>query len=381
MSQTPHSKPGRNDACPCGSGQKYKRCCLPRLEAGAPLSAPDGALLDQLLSNAEAVMGHLQSLRSMAEAGGPLASLRFDGVAFRQAVAHHLPAVEHAAPVADERPWERLLARCAPDLVTPAWLERAEDHLAAAFARRPDPAEQQALLLARTTLRRGRADNPDVGPPPLVVALFPVQLDEILKADAALDAVVAEGRGSDERLGERLGALLVSSPEARAALEDTAEQHRQAAIDDVLGTDPPPFLALDAYVIIWSIVGPYVSSERPAEVEAAIQALDRVVGQTGILAETQARVAEARDAARGPAKTRWAALWIALELTPAFVLAVWATNPRTVPVLEHETERAAWGARGTDAAVASRGPWLEVLAGRAGSARVAAVEAAFARLD
>jgi uncharacterized protein YecA (UPF0149 family) len=23
-------KVGRNDPCPCGSGQKYKKCCLPR---------------------------------------------------------------------------------------------------------------------------------------------------------------------------------------------------------------------------------------------------------------------------------------------------------------------------------------------------------------
>ena len=27
------SKVGRNDACPCGSGKKYKRCCLERIEA------------------------------------------------------------------------------------------------------------------------------------------------------------------------------------------------------------------------------------------------------------------------------------------------------------------------------------------------------------
>jgi len=26
---------GRNDPCPCGSGQKYKRCCLPRDDAAA----------------------------------------------------------------------------------------------------------------------------------------------------------------------------------------------------------------------------------------------------------------------------------------------------------------------------------------------------------
>ena len=28
-------KVGRNDPCPCGSAQKYKRCCLPREEAAA----------------------------------------------------------------------------------------------------------------------------------------------------------------------------------------------------------------------------------------------------------------------------------------------------------------------------------------------------------
>lgn len=29
------AKPGRNDLCPCGSGQKYKRCCLARDDAAA----------------------------------------------------------------------------------------------------------------------------------------------------------------------------------------------------------------------------------------------------------------------------------------------------------------------------------------------------------
>jgi len=29
------SKPGRNDPCPCGSGKKYKRCCLHQHEAAA----------------------------------------------------------------------------------------------------------------------------------------------------------------------------------------------------------------------------------------------------------------------------------------------------------------------------------------------------------
>ena len=33
------AKIGRNDPCPCGSGQKYKRCCLPRDEAAAAARA------------------------------------------------------------------------------------------------------------------------------------------------------------------------------------------------------------------------------------------------------------------------------------------------------------------------------------------------------
>jgi tetratricopeptide (TPR) repeat protein len=37
------SKRGRNDTCPCGSGKKYKKCCLPRDEAARPLVvAEDG---------------------------------------------------------------------------------------------------------------------------------------------------------------------------------------------------------------------------------------------------------------------------------------------------------------------------------------------------
>ena len=32
------AKIGRNQPCPCGSGKKYKHCCLPRVQAGQPLA-------------------------------------------------------------------------------------------------------------------------------------------------------------------------------------------------------------------------------------------------------------------------------------------------------------------------------------------------------
>jgi hypothetical protein len=39
--------PSRNDRCPCGSGAKYKRCCVVRLDAVArELRARDAFLKD-----------------------------------------------------------------------------------------------------------------------------------------------------------------------------------------------------------------------------------------------------------------------------------------------------------------------------------------------
>ena len=35
-----NEKVGRNDPCPCGSGKKYKRCCLAKEEPKAHPSAP-----------------------------------------------------------------------------------------------------------------------------------------------------------------------------------------------------------------------------------------------------------------------------------------------------------------------------------------------------
>lgn len=39
------AKRGRNDPCPCGSGQKYKRCCLPRDDAAERAAADRAAAL------------------------------------------------------------------------------------------------------------------------------------------------------------------------------------------------------------------------------------------------------------------------------------------------------------------------------------------------
>lgn len=44
--------PGRNQKCPCGSGKKAKKCCLPAIKtlADLPLSAREQIVVDRVLS-------------------------------------------------------------------------------------------------------------------------------------------------------------------------------------------------------------------------------------------------------------------------------------------------------------------------------------------
>ena len=51
------NKPGRNDPCPCGSGRKYKRCCLPIDQAAGRERARQQALFDDEVSGDPALDG------------------------------------------------------------------------------------------------------------------------------------------------------------------------------------------------------------------------------------------------------------------------------------------------------------------------------------
>lgn len=49
-------KIGRNEQCPCGSGKKFKHCCLPKEQAGMARTNPEAALKISLLSEIKAIM-------------------------------------------------------------------------------------------------------------------------------------------------------------------------------------------------------------------------------------------------------------------------------------------------------------------------------------
>ena len=64
--------PARNDPCPCGSGRKYKKCCLVRDEAARQVSAAadavplDGADLRQAALDALTAYSIQQGLSKQA---------------------------------------------------------------------------------------------------------------------------------------------------------------------------------------------------------------------------------------------------------------------------------------------------------------------------
>lgn len=56
-------KIGRNEQCPCGSGKKFKHCCLPKEQAGLGSASPEAALKVSLLSEIEAIVAVAQEKR------------------------------------------------------------------------------------------------------------------------------------------------------------------------------------------------------------------------------------------------------------------------------------------------------------------------------
>ena len=62
-------KPGGNDPCPCGSGKKYKHCCL--IARSVPAAAPADLIWRRLRALLDGYATEL--LRFINEAYGPLA--------------------------------------------------------------------------------------------------------------------------------------------------------------------------------------------------------------------------------------------------------------------------------------------------------------------
>ena len=93
MAETEHKKVGRNDRCHCGSGKKYKQCCLAKDEAA------ERALREKAAAKAAKAAAKAAEAEPREDKGAA-----DKGAADRPAAS---PAARHQSRHATEQPWKR----------------------------------------------------------------------------------------------------------------------------------------------------------------------------------------------------------------------------------------------------------------------------------
>jgi len=78
------AKAGRNEPCPCGSGKKYKHCCLPKDEASereqfAAAAAAAASAAEAVRQKEQAVLEQLKNDYDLTESSNAVISLVKDG--------------------------------------------------------------------------------------------------------------------------------------------------------------------------------------------------------------------------------------------------------------------------------------------------------------
>lgn len=358
-----HHRPGkigRNDACPCGSGLKYKRCCLPR---GVTFDDAEGLDLDEPPA-AEGVLGDLGvdearemilALQEMLKPGGVLEGLRFDRARFTASVDRHYAAAlkqwRRQRPRDDRKEWEFLMDLCHRDLVEPEWLRSARAALADALARGGLPARQsQVLIFALDALRM--EELPDAFPGPLVMALFPVQLFEAARALVDLERSTKElARGIEA--GEYDLDTASSSPEWQVALK---AMQRNPKVQDLLsrqfdgafarslawlkGPEPPPFLTFD--MMVWFLFQALSVRASDLDPKARVERLDEAVGPMARELREYC-LAQSKQVQGLDERARWSALAMAVMVEPLNVIVAAIQSPNMCLADRVYTEDAAEG--------------------------------------
>lgn len=135
---------GRNDPCPCGSGSKYKKCCLAREDAAIAIDPEIVAAVDRAIEDDdwEPLYDPIDDAMAVFEPGAPLEHVRFGEV-----------------QISARRPDSAEVAQ----LCTGGWLRGCEREIAYVLGRHPLAADHRdGLRLAVYLLRRFGAASPTV---------------------------------------------------------------------------------------------------------------------------------------------------------------------------------------------------------------------------
>ncbi|HEX7837452.1 MAG TPA: SEC-C metal-binding domain-containing protein [Kofleriaceae bacterium] len=135
---------GRNEPCPCGSGRKYKKCCLAIEDAVVAVDPATVAAVDRAIEDSdwEPLYDPIDAAMAVFEPGAPLEYVRFGEV--------QMPSrMPDTAEIAQ--------------LCSGGWLRRCEREIAYVLGRYPLAAdERDGLRLAAYLLRRFGALSPTV---------------------------------------------------------------------------------------------------------------------------------------------------------------------------------------------------------------------------
>jgi hypothetical protein len=222
------SRVGRNDPCPCGSGKKYKKCCMaegkappgPSLESATAAEPLDPELVPRL-RDAETTGKDLRQLGAMLERDRDLRTVRLSG----PRVARFLAAQNKDGPELEGAELDRFVDQTAARYVESeadgaTLMDRLLEQLNRA-ARRPRPApELRALALGvlYAALDKDRAPSESLGPNPLVCAVFRLSLAEELRRRAEPGALKGGRPGAVAHAQGKL------APELAAELQHSGER-------------------------------------------------------------------------------------------------------------------------------------------------------------
>ena len=290
------TRTGRNEICPCGSGRKYKRCCLEReeerarglnaarLERDRVLSEPaeEGEIESALATTFAAIRARddetlvrlLERFAEFLASGGALEDLKFDDAAFAGAVER---ALASRGRTRGAKARELLFRSTIGELADRQLLRRFRDLLAlaleAASLAAPD---REAVAAAIMCLAPVVERNVPAADSPTLEVIFSVQLERWVKRQ---EAAARELDGAMKRLragtidGEELEAIVRKAasddPLAIESLLDSdgAMKDLDDAISRVVGTlrarkAPPIFTAAETI---------FLAQQVQREMEALIE--------------------------------------------------------------------------------------------------------------
>ncbi len=228
-----HARPGRNAPCPCGSGRKFKKCCMGKQKAAGHdsgtkpgLSTPDPALIPNILDE-EPMLHDLAVLEDLFRADEGLNKVRYPRKTAAEFLEKNFEA--HPDPFEDEFAFEEWLdpiaARYDREIDGGSLMGSVTDELIDAASRAKTTGDTRSLALGLFLAMLYEVDKDD--PNPLVCLIFRLSASGHLRLASFLESGI-ERLGGKQALKKR---LLEDDPDLQKELDNLSAGMDQDVIE------------------------------------------------------------------------------------------------------------------------------------------------------